>query len=423
MPAMRALVVILLLLITTLLPGSASAADPVEGWNVEKLAGSLAFPVDVAFGPDGTLYYAELRTGQVRAIPPGADEPTDEPVAQVRSTSGGNGGFLGLVVDPRFEETGALFVYYTFTKSDGGKVNRVSRLDASGETVIVDDIPWAELHDGGRLVFTDDDTLVVTTGDNEKRDPAQDPDDLRGKTLRITRDGAPAPGNPDPASMIYTLGHRNPFGIAYDRASDTLYVTENGPDRGDEVNVLEAGGNYGWPKALGIAKDPRFVDPILAFAKPIGPTGATVLDGKLYFGDFNTGSVHRATRLANGSYAHDVVWEGPFSGAHVLDVEAGPDGKLYVATYDSLYVLAPDGTETTRGDVDEPVEDDEEPQTATPAGAAPPGNGTTPDVVPNGSDAQENVGDGDVEENLQAPVPAATLALVALVAVSLLRRR
>lgn len=318
----------------------AAAQDASAGWSAELLVDDLATPVDLVFGPDGTLYYAELNSGKVRAIPAGQSGPRADAVIEVDASGGGNGGLLGVALDPDFERTGAFFVYYSFEKADAdnGKVNRVSRVDASGERVLLDDIPWAQMHDGGRLVFTGPDTLVVATGDNELRSPAQDRESLLGKTLRMTREGQPAPDNPDPTSYVYTLGHRNPFGLAYDAASGTLWQTENGPHRGDEVNVLVAGGNYGWPDHLGATGASGYVDPVIEFDEPIGPTGATVLHGDLYFGDFNDGAVHRVTRAADGSYRESVVWAEV---KPVLDVEAGPDGNLYVSTYKAIYVVAP----------------------------------------------------------------------------------
>ncbi|HVL48533.1 MAG TPA: PQQ-dependent sugar dehydrogenase [Candidatus Thermoplasmatota archaeon] len=348
----------LALLAAVLLVPAAGAQAAFEG---AAFARGLAFPVDVVFGPDGTLYYAELNTGAIRAIPPGETAPRAEPVHKVAAAPGGNGGFLGLALDPEFERTKAFFVYYT-AKIDGTKVNRVSRLDASGEKVILDGIPWAEMHDGGRLLFVGD-HLVVVTGDNERREVAQDLGNLLGKTLRMTRDGAGAPGNPFPNHpLVYTYGHRNPFGLAWDPASSTLWQTENGPEKNDEVNILVAGKNYGWPRGTGALNDPRFEDPVHTYATTLGPTGATVLNGTMYFGEFNAGAVHRVRRASDGSVTADVVWRVP-GGGRVLDVEAGPDRRLYVSTYDAIHVVTvpgervlplPNGTPAPNGTEDPP---------------------------------------------------------------------
>ena len=355
-----------LLLVAFCLAAAASTAtgqSEPDAWMGEGYATGIEAPVDIVFGPDGTLYYAELESGMVRAIPPGATTPLPDAIAKVDSSRSENGGFLGLALDPEFELTGAFFVYYSFEKpsATNGFVNRVSRLDAAGEHVLVDDIPWFERHDGGRLVFTGPDTLVVTTGDNELREPAQDPESLLGKTLRMTREGKPAPDNPDPTSLIYTLGHRNAFGLAYDAESETLWSTENGPQTRDEINIIVAGGNYGWPKHLGISYSRSYVDPIVVYEDTIGPTGGTVFESDFYFGAVNDASVRSVTREANGSYADAVVWKGP---EPVLDVEAGPDGRLYVGGFSTIYVLTPPGYVAPAT-----------PITPTPGGS---GTGTTP---------------------------------------------
>ncbi|HUR70233.1 MAG TPA: PQQ-dependent sugar dehydrogenase [Candidatus Thermoplasmatota archaeon] len=381
----------------------AATQTPEDGWTATTLAKELEGPVDLVFGRDGTLYYAELDTGNVRAIPPGARAPLADPLAHVDSFRDENGGLLGLAVDPDFAHTHAFFVYYSIQKASG-PVNRVSRLDAAGETVLVDDIPHFERHNGGRLVFTGPDSLVVTTGDNEKRAPAQDVNSLLGKTLRMTRDGKPAPDNPDPTKLMYTLGHRNPFGLAYDAENGVLWETENGPASDDEVNILRAGQNYGWPERVGITNSKTYIDPVVEFDKTIGPTGGTVLKGDFYFGAVNDGKVRRVHPDGAGHYADSVVWDGVIA----LDVEAGPDGNLYVSSFNDITILTPPGGSPPTG----------APPVATPS-AAPP-TGAPPTGAPPATSPQES-GAPDAK----ARIPGAGVALVAgaaLVALAARRR-
>jgi hypothetical protein len=332
------------LLLALLALGMVAAAFPAaaqEGeWQDTLVASGLEGPVDIVFGPDGTLYYAELDSGKIRAIPPGASAPLPDALAKVNSVRSENGGFLGLALDPDFATTKAFFVYYSMEKAGAknGQVNRVSRIDSAGEKVLLDDIPYFERHNGGRLVFTGPDTLVVVTGDNELRAPAQDPKSLLGKSLRMTREGKPAPDNPDPTSLMYTLGHRNPFGLAWDAENKVLWETENGPAADDEVNILVAGGNYGWPERQGITGSKSFVEPVADYDKTIGPTGGTVLDGDFYFGAVNDGTVRRIHKEADGSYTKSEIWDGVV----VLDVEAH-EGRLYVAAFSDIRVLTPPG--------------------------------------------------------------------------------
>jgi len=404
-----------LLLAATLALLLATSSQPAAGqetktaWTATLLAGELEAPVDLVFGPDGTLYYAELATGKIRAIPPGANAPLPEALAEVKTTMTENGGFLGLALDPDFEETGAFFVYYSFEKAGAknGQVNRVSRIDAEGERVLLDDIPYFERHNGGRLVFTGPDTLVVSVGDNELRAPAQDRASLLGKMLRMTREGEPAPDNPDPTSLVYTFGHRNAFGLAWDAESGTLWSTENGPQSRDEINVITAGGNYGWPDRLGYTQESRFVSPVFVHEATIGPTGATVLDGELYYGAVNDGKLRHLARQANGSYAAEVVWDG----VTILDVEAGPDGRLYVGSFKDITVLTPPGGEPPAHSLPTPP-----PKPTTPPASTSPGVPATTSPPPTES-SEAPTGAAAI------PGPGVALAFGALVvALATLRR-
>ncbi len=321
-------------------PGTAPPPPPPPPGTATLVAGGLNFPVDISFGPDGTLYYAEVATGDFRAIAPGANTPS-APLGHVNALPGGNGGFLGLLVDKDFENTNAFYVYYSTQKADGSKENRVSRMVDGVETIILAGIPYGFEHDGGRLAWMGD-HLLVTTGEAQDFAIPMDPNSLGGKTLRITTDGAAAPGNPTPGSRVYSMGHRNPFGIAYDAATNTIWQTENGPDVNDEINIIRPGKNYGWPVVSGKANHPSYENPEIAITPPIGPTGGTMLGGKFYFGSFNDASVYRVDGSA-GSYSATRIWSLDWW-HRVLDVEAGPDGALYVATRDAIYRLPVGGT-------------------------------------------------------------------------------
>jgi len=198
---------------------------------------------------------------------------------------GGEGGLLGLAV-----HDGELFTYFT---ADGE--NRVERRPIIGEpgelslgepVIVIDGIPSASNHNGGRIAFGPDGMLYVTTGDAGERDSAQDVRALSGKILRLTTDGGVPADNPFPGSPVYSYGHRNPQGIGWDQ-SGTMYASEFGQDTWDELNVIEPGGNYGWPEVEGIGGDADFIDPVQqwrpAEASPSGiaVTGSDILIANL----------------------------------------------------------------------------------------------------------------------------------------------
>lgn len=198
---------------------------------------------------------------------------------------GGEGGLLGLAV--REDE-----LYTYFTADDGNRVERRPILGEAGElslgqpTAVIDGIPSASNHNGGRIAFGPDGMLYVTTGDAGERDSAQDLDALSGKILRLTPDGGIPDDNPFRGSPVYSYGHRNPQGIGWD-AEGTMYASEFGQDTWDELNIIEPGGNYGWPEAEGIAGGVGFIDPVQqwrpADASPSGiaVTGSAILIANL----------------------------------------------------------------------------------------------------------------------------------------------
>ncbi len=227
-----------------LLPAEGSAAGEPQ---VHAVARGLEVPWALAFAPDGRLFLTE-RPGRIRVIMGGRLEPT--PLAILPVSAAGEAGLMGLALDPAFPQNGHLYVCYTTTPGRGGRlINRVVRLTLRGtgagdERVLVDQIPGASIHDGCRLKFGPDGKLYVTTGDAAEPRLAQQMDSLAGKILRLNADGSVPPDNPFPDSPVYSLGHRNPQGIAWDRAG-RLFAAEHGPSGHDEVNRILPGRNYG----------------------------------------------------------------------------------------------------------------------------------------------------------------------------------
>jgi len=174
-------------------------------------------------------------------------------------------------------------------------------------------------------------------GEVHESDRAQDPNDLGGKILRVTPVGASPEDNPFGQTPVYSMGHRNSFGICFDPDAGALYETENGPDSHDEVNLIKAGGNYGWPTVMGHSGGDALVDPIWDFPKIVVPTGCVVANHTLYWGDYSEGRIYSLTLdLANDPQAAVVA----DLGVGITDMQMGPDDGLFVATANSIVRFA-----------------------------------------------------------------------------------
>jgi glucose/arabinose dehydrogenase len=321
--------------------GGAGVNLPTGPLTVTTIASGLDIPWAMAAVADGRLFFTE-RPGRLRVIVGGALQAA--PVVTLPVAASGEGGLLGLAADPAFATNGYLYVYYTY--SAGGLLNRVARLVVSGSSavqdlVLLEGIPGASLHDGGRIKVGPDGLLYVTTGDAGNSASSQNSNSLAGKILRMTRTGAVAPGNPFAGSYVYTLGHRNPQGLAWD-SSGSLYATEHGPSSNDEVNRIRAGLNYGWPTIVGRGNDPAFIDPIfLFFPDTCAPSGATFVmstlipewNGDLLFTCLRGVHLHRL-RLAGPGSDTVATSEALYTNVYgrMRDVIVGSDGAVYVST-------------------------------------------------------------------------------------------
>lgn len=249
-----------LVLLATWSLGSAVAtaqnATPIldreqAGWTAETIADGLDYPWDIV--RDGDRLIVTEKAGNIVVIDNGDVQRFKVETSSQLRTAGG-AGLLGLALAPDFGESGRAFFFYSY-EADSGPANRVvaARFDGSDWTetgVLIDAIPGHRLYNGGRIAISPDGHLYVTTGWTENYDLPQDLDSLAGKVLRVTLDGEIPADNPFEASPVYSYGHRNPQGIAWSPERE-LFVSEHGQAALDEINLVEPGGNYGWPAIQG----------------------------------------------------------------------------------------------------------------------------------------------------------------------------
>ncbi|MBD5786566.1 PQQ-dependent sugar dehydrogenase [Cellulosimicrobium terreum] len=289
--------------------------------EVEDVATGLDAPWGLAALDDGTLLVSQRDERSLVLVDPGTGEVEDVTGAgadELRdgTVTGGESGLLGVAVGPPDGDgSGDVFVYRT--AQDGNEVLR-GTLDGSGLSaldVVLDGIPAAQFHDGGRLAFGPDGHLYVATGDATQDDASQDPASLGGKILRVTVDGEPAPGNPDDGSPVWSLGHRNVQGIAWDPTGRML-AGEFGQDTWDELNVIEAGANYGWPDVEGVGEgeagaDAGFVDPVATWATDdASPSGVAATAEGVYLAGLRGESLWRVPfASADGGSSADAFGE------------------------------------------------------------------------------------------------------------------
>jgi glucose/arabinose dehydrogenase len=287
-------------------------------------------PWGLAFLPDGSALVTLRDQGEVLHVTKGSKPVSVGRVPGVQPDN--EAGLLGIAVSPTFAADRTVFAYFTSSVD-----NRVIRMTFDGTTlkpgpVIVRGIAKARNHDGGRLAFGPDGYLYISTGDAGKRDPAQDKGSLSGKILRVTRDGAPAPGNPFPGSRIWSLGHRNVQGMAW-TGNGTMYASEFGQNTWDELNRIVPGRNYGWPVVEGIAHRPGFVDPLAQWpTADASPSGIAVgTDGAIYMAALRGQSLWRIPLNSQGKAGKPQrLLQGQYG--RLRTVTAAPDGRLWLMT-------------------------------------------------------------------------------------------
>jgi glucose/arabinose dehydrogenase len=294
---------------------------------IATIADHLEVPWGVAFLPDGSALVTERDSGRVLQI---RGRKVTEVGRVDQAQAMGEGGLLGVAVSPSYAQDGRVF-FYASTSEDNRVLRTTFRNGRLGRPEpILTGIPNAFNHDGGRMIFGPDRMLYVSTGEAGQPDLAQDRGSLGGKILRITQDGDPAPGNPDRTSPIWTWGHRNVQGLAFDDDGH-LWASEFGQDTWDELNLIEKGRNYGWPMVEGKGGGPGLTDPQITWATDdASPSGLAFLDGRLWLGALRGERLWRVD-VTGERASHE---KGFFVGRYgrIRSVVPSPDGNLWVTT-------------------------------------------------------------------------------------------
>ena len=328
-------------------------APPVASgdFEVTTVAGNFDTIWELAWGPDASIWLTE-RGGTISRVDPATGRVTRAGTLVV--SEAGEGGLMGLTFHPEWESQPWVYVAHTYMAA-GGTRNRVVRMRWDGNSlgtpqVLLENIPGAGVHNGARLAVGPDGLLYVTTGDASNGGLAQDRSSLAGKVLRLTLDGAPAPGNPL-GGYVYTMGHRNPQGLVF-APGGALYATEHGPGDNDELNRIEAGRNYGWPDVRGacdgdagpnersFCTSNAVVEPLATWTPTVAPAGldwygATLIpgwQGSLLFTTLKGSTLYRMQLSADGRSVtrQEKLFEGEFG--RLRDVLVAPDGSVWLAT-------------------------------------------------------------------------------------------
>ncbi len=246
----------------------------------------------------------------------------------------GEGGLLGIVLHPSFEENNYVYIYYTYEER-GNLFNKIVRYEMIGEELIneeniIDSIPGNSYHNGGRMKFGPDNKLYVTTGDAGHSDLAQNISSLAGKILRINSDGSIPEDNPFNNSFVYSYGHRNPQGIAWDEQG-RLWSTEHGSTATDELNIIRPGNNYGWPIIRGDEEKEGMTNPVIQSSyNTWAPSGLTYYNNSLFFTGLRGQTLYKAEIISSEEVILTKHLEKEYG--RLRTIVLGPDDYFYILT-------------------------------------------------------------------------------------------
>jgi glucose/arabinose dehydrogenase len=299
------------------IPVLSVVADNLETpWSIVKLA-------------DGDFLLTE-REGQIRLIETNGDSKIIKVIDEARES--GEGGLLGITLHPQFENNNLVYLYYTYQNEENETINKVIRAsyvnnDFSEIETIIDNIPGALYHNGGRIKFGPDNNLYITAGDAQIPEKAQDTNFLGGKILRLDENGNIISDNPFD-NEVYSYGHRNPQGIAWDN-NGNLWATEHGLSATDELNMIVKGSNYGWPTIVGSEEKEGMESPAIhsGVNETWAPSGAAYYDNNIFFVGLRGNTLYQA----NIEDVDNIIITKHFTGefGRLRDVIVDDNGILY----------------------------------------------------------------------------------------------
>jgi glucose/arabinose dehydrogenase len=348
------------LALALLLAATAQAGMARARIHAAKVAGGLNQPVGFTLGPNQRIWYGEKGTGEIRILNRTTGHSHRFFVIS-KVTAAGERGLLGVALHPDFPATPLVYAYAT-RRVQGRVRNQIVSIENDGGrgehmTVLFSSPSRAAFHAGGRILFGPDGMLYAFVGDDGDPRNAQQLGDDRGKLLRMTPNGGIPADNPLGNRRVFTYGHRNSFGFAFDPQTGKLWEEENGPECNDEVNLIKAGRNYGWgPSESCSGNAPRNTNrdgpnPVLPeewYANPPGLTGLAFCDGchlgrrsrdRIFLGAVNTGHIRRL-RLdgdRNRVIGQDVVYD---HARGVISLEVSDAGAILFSDFGAIYRLA-----------------------------------------------------------------------------------
>ena len=323
------------LVLTDSLPSNSPPLPAPTIDTAEILVTNLDKPWAIAFA-DERIFVSE-KSGKIHVVTPSGK--LDSPLISLQTPEIFGGGLLGITTHPDFENNHYLYAYYTYEENENlwNKVIRITEENSKAIEVItlLDKIPGSAFSNGGVIKFGPDGKLYVGTGSvSDYSDEPQNLDSLAGKILRLNDDGTIPSDNPFEKSYVFTLGHRNPTGLAWN-SQGQMYATDSGPTKNDEINLIKAGSNYGWPEVQCFSKIVNLVNPLECFDPGLEPGGIIFYSGDKFDID---NQMMLATQKATNLFKVQINDDGVdldriLSGVgRIRDVGQGPDGYVYIIT-------------------------------------------------------------------------------------------